>query len=69
MPGSKDQLPVAANEEIKIKEEGSVPEPTNKSEQNELTWELELDPQQKSKIRFEFTISAPRSNMLVGLPE
>jgi uncharacterized protein (TIGR02231 family) len=64
----KDQLPVAANEEIKIKEEGSTPEPTTKSEQNELAWELELDPQQKTKIRFEFTISAPRSNTLVGLP-
>ncbi|MBN1583391.1 MAG: mucoidy inhibitor MuiA family protein [Anaerolineae bacterium] len=65
----KDQLPVAANEEIKIKEEASVPEPTTRSEQNELTWELNLAALQKQKIRFEFTISAPRSNTLVGLPE
>lgn len=65
----QDQLPVAANEEIKIKEEGSAPEPTTRSEQGELTWELDLDPQQKTKIRFEFTVTTPRSSTVIGLPE
>jgi len=65
----QDQLPVSANEEIKIKDEGAAPEPTQRSEQQELEWTLALEPGQKQKIRFEFTVAAPRSRMLTGLPQ
>lgn len=64
----QDQLPIAAHEEIKIKVEPMVPEPTKQSDLGELTWELALAPRQKRTIRFEFTVSAPRSLTLTGLP-
>ncbi len=64
----QDQLPVAASEEIKIKAEPMVPEPTKQTDLGELTWELPLSAQQKRTIRFEFTVSAPRNQTLIGLP-
>lgn len=64
----QDQLPVAANEEIKIKAEPMVPEPAKQTDLGELTWKLPLNPQQKQTIRFEFTVTAPRSQTLTGLP-
>ncbi|MBN1936448.1 MAG: mucoidy inhibitor MuiA family protein [Anaerolineae bacterium] len=64
----KDQLPVAANEEIKIKAEPIVPEPAQQTDLGELTWELSLAAQQKQTIRFEFTVTAPRSQTVTGLP-
>ena len=63
-----DQLPVAGHEDVKIKTEEIDPPPTSESEQGELTWKLELAPQEKRTLRFEFTIAAPRSSRLVGLP-
>jgi uncharacterized protein (TIGR02231 family) len=64
----KDQLPVAANEDIKVKMEQVEPPCTSESQQGELTWELSLGPQAQQTVRFEFTISAPRSKRLSGLP-
>ncbi len=65
----QDQLPVAGSEDIRIKEENMAPPPTRKTDLNELTWEMRLEPQQKQVIRFEFTISSPRNSNLTGLPE
>jgi uncharacterized protein (TIGR02231 family) len=64
----KDQLPVAANEDIRVKVETIDPPCTEQSEQGELTWRLSLKPGAKQKVRFEFTITAPRSEQLTGLP-
>jgi uncharacterized protein (TIGR02231 family) len=64
-----DQLPVAAHEDIRIKVEEIDPPPSKHSEQGELTWELELQSQESRTLRFEFTVSAPRGQTLVGLPE
>ncbi len=64
----KDQLPVAANEEIKIKAEPMAPEPTKQTDLGELTWKLSMAAQQKQAIRFEFSVAAPRSQNLTGLP-
>jgi len=63
-----DQLPVAGHENIKIKLEEIDPQPATESELGELTWELELEPQEKRTLRFEFSVSAPRSDTLIGLP-
>ena len=52
----------------RIKAEEIDPPPTSESEQGELTWKLELASQQKQTLRFEFTVAAPRSSQLVGLP-
>lgn len=64
-----DQLPVAGHEDIRVKAEEIDPPPTGQSEQGELTWELGLQPQESRTLRFEFTVSAPRNQTLVGLPE
>ena len=63
-----DQLPVARHEDIKIRAEEIQPAPTEESEQGEMAWKLELAPQEKRKVRFEFTVSAPRNATLTGLP-
>jgi uncharacterized protein (TIGR02231 family) len=63
-----DQLPIAGHEDIRVKTEEIDPPPTSESEQGELTWKLELASQQKQTLRFEFTVAAPRSSQLGGLP-
>ena len=65
----RDQLPISTNEEIKVKTEGLLPPPDREGEQGELSWKLVLQPQEKRTIRIEFTVTAPRGVMLVGLPE
>ena len=64
-----DQLPIAAHEDIKVKVEEFDPQPTRESEQGELTWEFELASQGKRTLRFAFTVAAPRSGQLTGLPQ
>jgi uncharacterized protein (TIGR02231 family) len=64
-----DQLPVAGHEDVKIKAEALDPAPTKEHENGELTWELKLESQEKRTLRFEFTVSAPRSHTLIGLPD
>jgi uncharacterized protein (TIGR02231 family) len=64
-----DQGPIAGHEDIRVKMEAVRPAPTSESEQGELTWNLELDAQERQTLRFEFTVSAPRNATLVGLPE
>jgi uncharacterized protein (TIGR02231 family) len=63
-----DQFPIAAHENIKIKLEEIAPQTDTEDELGELTWELELEPQEKRTLRFGFSISAPRSDTLIGLP-
>ncbi len=65
----RDQLPVSANEEIKVKAEELLPPPDREGEQGELSWKLVLQPQEKRTVRIEFTVTAPRGVALVGLPE
>ena len=65
----RDQLPVSAHEEIKIKTEELLPPPDREGEQGELSWKLVLQPQEKRTVRIEFTVTAPRGVTLVGLPE
>ena len=63
-----DQFPIAAHENIKIKLEEIDPQTDTEDELGELTWELEFEPQEKRTLRFGFSISAPRSDTLIGLP-
>ena len=64
-----DQLPVAAHESIRVKAEELDPPSTTESEQGEITWKRTLASQEKTKLRLEFTVNAPRSVRLVGLPD
>ncbi len=65
----QDQVPVATHEEIKIRLEDASPPPTETDDMGKLTWNLELESQEKAVIRFEFTVNAPRDMILDGLPE
>jgi len=64
-----DQRPVAGHEDIKVKLESAEPTPTRQSEQGELAWEVKLAQHGKQTLRFEFSLSAPRSAEVMGLPE
>jgi len=64
-----DQRPVAGHEDIKVKLESAQPAPTRQDEQGELAWEMKLAQHGKQTLRFEFSLSAPRSAEIVGLPE
>lgn len=64
-----DQRPVAGHEDIKVKLESAEPTPTRQSEQGELAWEVKLAQHAKQTLRFEFSLSAPRSVEVMGLPE
>lgn len=63
-----DQLPVARHESIKVKLDSSEPKPDEKTELNELTWQLSLAPDAKQLIRFDFQIEHPRDITVTGLP-
>lgn len=65
----KDQLPVAASEEIKVRLEEIDPQPDEQTEQGELTWRLHLASEATRKLRFGFSVAAPRSDVVWGLPE
>ncbi|HEX9988635.1 MAG TPA: mucoidy inhibitor MuiA family protein [Chloroflexia bacterium] len=62
-----DQLPVPRHEEIKVKLQSATPPPTEQTGLNILKWDLELQPQQKQKITFSFTVEHPRDMVLTGL--
>jgi uncharacterized protein (TIGR02231 family) len=62
-----DQLPVPRHEEIKVKLQSASPAPTEQTGLNILKWELELQPQQKQKITFSFTVEHPRDMVVTGL--
>jgi uncharacterized protein (TIGR02231 family) len=64
----RDQLPVARNEQIKVRLEAAEPEPSEHTDLNQLEWKLVLDKAAKQKIRFEFSIEHPRSMVVNGLP-
>ncbi len=64
-----DQLPVARNEEIKVKLREALPKSTEQSDLNILKWELECKPQEKREVTFEFTLEHPRDMRLTGLTD
>jgi uncharacterized protein (TIGR02231 family) len=65
----KDQLPVPASEEIKVRLEEVNPQPDEQTEQGELTWRLRLQPDEAQTLRFGFSVAAPRGDTVWGLPE
>ncbi len=65
----KDQLPVAASEEIKVRLEEIDPQPDEQTEQGELTWCLHLATEEMRRLRFGFSVAVPRSDVVWGLPE
>lgn len=64
-----DQLPVSRNEEIKVKLQELSPNPTSQSDLNILKWELQLAPQQKQEITFDFVVEQPRTMQVAGITD
>ncbi len=61
-----DQIPVSRHETIKVKLRETNPAPQT-NDMGELRWELFLQPQSKSELRFEYSIEAPRDARVTGL--
>lgn len=63
----QDQIPVARHEEIKVALERVSPESAERSQLNILEWKLNLAPQQKQAITYEYSVEHPRSLEVVGI--
>lgn len=64
-----DQLPVARNEEIKIKLQEITPPPVEQNGLGILQWALDIPAGEKREIVFSFTVEHPRNLMLTGLAQ
>ena len=64
----QDQIPVSRSENIKIKLRGSTPEATQ-SDLGVLDWNIELAPNQKRTLRFDYGMETPRDTTVVGLTD
>lgn len=64
-----DHIPVARNEEIKVKLEQVDPEPAEKTELNLFEWHLALPAKSEKTIRYEYTVEHPRSLRITGLKD
>ncbi|MCC7359045.1 MAG: mucoidy inhibitor MuiA family protein [Anaerolineales bacterium] len=62
-----DQIPVARDEQIKVKLDAADPKPAEQSELNILEWKLTLDRGAKQTLRFDFTVEHPRAMDVIGL--
>jgi uncharacterized protein (TIGR02231 family) len=63
----RDQIPVARDEQIKVKLDAADPKPSEQSELGQLEWKLTLDKGARRTIRFDFSIEHPRSLDVIGL--
>jgi hypothetical protein len=63
----RDRIPVARDEQIKVKLDSADPKPAEHSELNQLEWALTLDKGAKRVIRFEFSVEHPRQMDVIGL--
>jgi uncharacterized protein (TIGR02231 family) len=64
-----DQIPVARNEQIKVKLELTRPAPTEQSDLNLLEWHLTLPAGAKQQIAYEFVVEHPPALRITGLYE
>lgn len=65
--GVVDQIPVARNEDIKVKLAEATPRPAEQSDLGELAWQLELQPGASQEITFAFVVEHPREQTLAGI--
>jgi uncharacterized protein (TIGR02231 family) len=63
----RDQIPVARDEQIKIKLDAADPKPSEQSELGQLEWRFTLDRGAKRTLRFDFSVEHPRSMDVIGL--
>lgn len=64
----RDQLPVARDEQVKIRLESAEPRPGEHSDLNLLEWACTVPAGGQQTLRFEFTVEHPRALPVLGLP-
>jgi uncharacterized protein (TIGR02231 family) len=64
----RDQLPLARDEQIKVRLEAADPRPAEHSDLNLLEWKLNVPAGAKLTVRFEFVVEHPRALVILGLP-
>jgi uncharacterized protein (TIGR02231 family) len=63
-----DQIPVTANDEIKVALGETAPKPdTVEDATGKLTWELTLKPRERRELVYEFTVEWPQDRAISGL--
>ena len=65
----RDQLPVSRHEEIQVKLDEAKPYPTERSELNILEWQLQLEPQSETIVKYVYSVQYPRSMRISGLQD
>ncbi len=63
-----DHIPVNRNEMLQIKIKELNPQPEEKDDLNRLSWQINLNPEEKKDITIAFTIDFPREKRVQGLP-
>lgn len=64
----KDRLPVPRHERIKLRVLDLKPQPTTRTRLEQLSWELQLAPNEERRIEWRFVVEAPADLDLNGLP-
>jgi uncharacterized protein (TIGR02231 family) len=64
----KDRLPVPRNERIKLNVLDIRPQPNMRTKLEQLTWELELAPDEERRFEWRYVVEAPTDAEVIGLP-
>jgi hypothetical protein len=61
----KDRIPISANSKILVKDIKFNPIPSEKTEDNLLTWDIKINPGEESKISVNYTLEFPSTESLI----
>lgn len=64
----KDRLPVPRHERIKLRVLDIKPQPTERTKLEQLTWELQLAPNEERAVEWRFVVEAPAEMTVTNLP-
>jgi uncharacterized protein (TIGR02231 family) len=64
----KDRLPVPRHERIKLRVLDMRPQPSAHTKLEQLTWELQLAPDDERRIEWRFVVESPADIEMIGLP-
>jgi uncharacterized protein (TIGR02231 family) len=63
-----DRLPVPRHEKVKVRLLDVRPQPTARTRLDQLTWELQLAPNEERRVEWRFVVESPGDLDLTGLP-
>jgi uncharacterized protein (TIGR02231 family) len=64
----QDVLPVPRNERIKLNTVEMKPQPSERTKLEQLTWELDLAPNEEKKVEWRFVVESPNDADVTNLP-